>query len=306
MTRFYRRILCIFFVSFIISSCGDVKYPAWYLENDEDSAYLYGVGSGDTLDSAKSVALNDLSSQISLKIESATSIEQSQINDLQSNKADSKIDVSVLGIELNSVEYIKQEEVDGVFYVKSRIAKHKIIKQLNTDIETAKIAINTLLDDANAMKCATISPKHKVSLAKHYNILANKAMQIRALDGKVSAQKLIDDLQNLLSNNSRGYYVAFASGSSETFSRVDSGLNAEYKKFFTLEQKGDKTFMIENRYSIQKGDEVKITLEVNIKDCVGNAIFNTLIIGKASNYSGAISRIKAQLYKKLKAWQDDL
>lgn len=315
MTRYICQILLVFITGFIFSSCSDevsLAYPSWYLENEEDSSYLYGVGNGESLNQAKSAALNDLSSQISLKIESAVSIEQSQTiiddNAESSTKADSKIDVSILGIQLDSVEYVMQEEVDGIFYVKTRIAKAKIIKQINAEIEHFNIDVNAILGDVKATQCSTLSPQHKKSLTRLYNKIASKANQIYALDGDVDAQKSIDNLQSLLSNNSRAYYVAFASGSRESYSRIDSGLNAEYKKFFSLEKKGDDKFVIENEYNIQIASDnmTRITLEVNIKDCVGNTIFGESIVGKSETYSGAISRVRVQLYKKLKNWQDSL
>lgn len=315
MIRIFCRILFVFVAGLIFSSCSndaDLAYPAWYLESEEDSSYLYGVGNGDSLNQAKSMALNDLSSQISLKVESAVSIEQSQKtidnNAQSSTKAEAKIDVSVLGIQLDSVEYAMQEEIDGIFYVKTRIAKAKIIKQINAEIEHINIDVNSILSDVKATKCSTISPQHKKSLTRLYNRIATKANQIYALDGKVNAQKTIDNLQTLLSSNSRAYYVAFASGSKDAYSRIDSGLSAEYKKFFSLEKKGSDKFMIENEYNIQVASDAmtRIMLNVSIKDCVGNTIFSDSLVGKSSTYAGAINRLKVQLYKKLKAWQDSL
>lgn len=317
MIRVVCRILLVFIAGFIFSSCSeeiDLAYPSWYLENEEDSSYLYGVGNGESLEQAKSMALSDLSSQISLKVESAVSIEQTQkmIDDEAkfSSSADAKVDVSVLGIQLDSVEYVRQEEIDSVFYVKVRISKAKIIKQINAEIEHINIDVNSILGDVKATQCATISPQHKKSLTKLYNSIAKKANQIYALDGNISTQKAIDDLQSLVSSNSRAYYVAFASGSKTKgdYSRIDSGLNAEYKKFFTLEKKGDDKFLIENEYAIVIGSDgmTKIVLDVSIRDCVGNAIFSDSLVGKSSTYAGAINRLKVQLYKKLKAWQDSM
>lgn len=295
--------------SVIFSACsGDLgDYPQWYLDNDEDSTYLYGVGDGDSLSQAKSAALNDLSSKISVKIESAVTIEQSQIDERQSSRADSKIDLSVLDIQLDSIEYVMQEEIEGRFYIKARIEKAKIINLINSEIDNINIDVNSILGDIKAMKCATISPQHKRTLVRLYNNALQKANQVYALNGKVNSQKTLEGVRAMVSQTPRAYYAAFASGGKKgDYGRINSALTAEYKKFFSLEAKGNNKFLIENEYSISIGKDSKIaiTLNVSIKDCVGNTIFDASLVGKDANYAGALNRIKAQLYKKLKSWQD--
>lgn len=306
--RIYSGIYAIFFALFIgaiFSACGEPKYPAWYLEQDADSAYLYGVGSGEDLEVAKKMALNDLSSQISLRVDSAVSIEQSQIDEKQTQKANAKVDVSVLDIKLDSVEYVENEEIDGIFYVKARIAKAKIVQQINSEIERVNIEVNAILGDVKAMKCASISPQHKFKLNKLYAKLTHNAGQIYALDGIVRAQKAIDNLEVLLSSPSRAYYVAAVGRTENDFTRVNSALNAEYRKFFSLEGAGDDKFVIENEYMIS-ADKRTITLAVQIKDCAGNAIFSDNFVGKGVGYAEAVDRLRVQVYKKLKAWQSSL
>lgn len=305
---FYKILPFVAGIALFFSACDyNANYPDWYLSNDEDSTYLYGVGEGDTLREAKSMALNDLSSQISTRIESAVTIEQSQIDDRQRSKADSRIDMSVLDIQLDSVEYVAQEEVEGRFYIKARIEKAKIIAQINGEIDNINIEVNSILGDIKAMKCATISPQQKRTLRRLYNSALNKANQVYALDGKVSSQKTLDGVRKVVSQSSRAYYAAFANGGKKgDYAKINSGLTAEYKKFFSLEAKGNDKFLIENEYgiSIGKDSKIAITLTASIKDCVGNTIFDVSLVGKDSTYAGALNRVKAQLYKKLKVWQD--
>lgn len=296
-------------IIFIFSACGDynANYPDWYLESSEDSIYLYGVGDGDTLSQAKSMALNDLSSKISTRIESAVTIEQSQINEKQSSMADAKIDMNVLDIQLDSIEYVMQEEVEGRFYIKARIEKAKIISQINGEIDNINIDVNSILGDIKSMKCATISPQQKRTLRRLYNAALQKANQVYALNGRITSQKTLDGVRIVVSQSPRAYYAAFANGGKKgDYSRINSGLTAEYKKFFSLEQKSNDKFLIENEYgiSIGKDSKITITLNVNIKDCVGNTIFDASLVGKDSTYAGALNRLKVQLYKKLKTWQD--
>ena len=296
-------------VALIFSACGGIggNYPDWYLDNDEDSNYLYGVGDGETLSQAKSMALNDLSSQISTRIESAVTIEQSQIDERQSASASAKIGLSTLEIQLDSVEYVMQEEVEGRFFVKARIQKAKIINQINGDINNINIEVNSILGEIKSMKCATISPQNKRTLIRLYNNALQKANQIYALDGKVTSQKTLDGVRSVVSQPSRAYYSAFANGGKKgDYAKVNSGLTAEYKKFFSLEAQGKDKFVIENEYGISIGKDslIRITLNASIKDCVGNTIFDVSLVGKDSTYAGALNRLKAQLYKKLKAWQD--
>lgn len=292
-------------VGAIFNACS--TYPKWYLNSDEDDRYIYGVGDGDSLNQAKTMALNDISSKVSVRIDSAVSVEQSQVDEKQSSSASAKIDLSVLEIQLDSVEYVMQEQIEGRFYIKARIEKSKLIAQINGEINNVNIEINSILGDIKTSKCATLSPQHKRTLVRLYNSALQKANQIYALDGKVTSKKTLDDVRKLVAQKPRAYYAPFANrGKQNEYAKINSGLQAEYKKFFSLEPKGNDKFALESEYgiSIGKDSKIQITLNVNIKDCVGNTIFGEYMVGKDATSEGALNRVKVQLYKKLKAWQD--
>lgn len=294
------------FLGAIFNACS-TNYPQWYLSSDEDDKYIYGVGDGENLNQAKTMALNDISSKVSVRIDSAVSVEQSQFDEKQSSKASAKIDLSTLEIQLDSVEYVMQEQIDGRFYIKARISKEKLIAQINGEINNVNIEINSILGDIKASKCATLSPQHKRTLVRLYNNALQKANQVYALDGKVNSQKTLDSVRKLVAQKPRAYYAPFASrGKQSEYTKINSGLQAEYKKFFSLESKSNDKFALENEYniSIGKDSKIQVTLNVNIKDCVGNSIFGESLVGKDTTSEGALNRVKAQLYKKLKAWQD--
>lgn len=289
-------------------SCASVSYPDWYLQHTKDTIYLYGIGEGKSVQSAKLEALNDLASQISINVESHLKIRKEQtntddINSFHSNVV-SEIGTNISDIELDSLEYPFIEERNGVFFVQARIQKAKIIDKLNSDIESYTIKVNEILSDMKNTKCATLSPKHKNKLAYFYDMMNYKIQQIYSLDGRVEQEKLANHLKSILQTTPKAYYISFANGGrSADYQAVDNALLSEYSKFFQIDSKNLEIFYIENQYKINRTKDT-ISLSVSIKDCNNNTIFDISLESKDSNITNATNRLKVQLYKKLHSWQE--
>ncbi len=305
----FKILAWLFVIAILFSACGvsGISYPLWYAQNNEDSRYLYGVGQADDLQSAKLMALNDLALQISMNIESSLNIHKQQIDSNISSKISNDIGISVNDIELDSVEYPLIENIDGVFFIQARMEKAKFISKLNSNVNTSLVAIKGLLGDIKTLNCNTISPKDKYKLQNLVNNVIWKNQQITSLGGKVKQSNLINVAQTIVSTPSSAYYVSFAhGGDSKDYQLIDNGLISEYTKFFSIVPKDTSAFYIENVYSVLKRDStIQVKLVANIKDCNGSAIFSANVESSTNanqTMSDVVTRLKAQLYKKINTW----
>ena len=299
----YLRVL-VFFGFFIVSCSSVTQYPSWYLSSNEDSRYLYGVGSSNNLQDAKLEALNDLASQISLSIESDINISKEQKDENLSSTINSNIGINIGDIELDSLEYPLFEEIDDVFFVQARIKKEIIISKLNSNINLYTNDINRILNSIKSSKCRTLSPKHKYELSLFISKINSYSKQIKALGGVVANQILIDSVNEVLQHQPSAYYASFVQGGrSSDYSLIEDSLLSEYNKFFDIQSKDSNIYYIENKYNLTRTiDLVGIKFHTSIKDCSNNVVFNTSIEVDSKDVNLALDRLKAQLYKKIQAW----
>lgn len=294
-------------VAVLFVSCAGVSYPSWYVQSPQDSKYLYGVGEGANLQAAKLEALNDIAAQISVSMESSLNIQQSQISSGESqdftSTIASQIGVRVESIELDNLEYPHIEESGDRVFVQARIEKAKVIAKFNANIESLAMRAREILKEVESSKCEAMLPSSRNKLLYLYQQIDSQAKKIRALNGKVAQENLIKNLANVIAISPSAYYRSFASGgNADAYRRIDSALLSEYGKFFTIKSKDSKIFYIENRYMIDEGGAHLVTLNVSIKDCNDNALFDMQIKSNERNIQDATERLKVQLYKKLKSW----
>lgn len=298
-----------FFGIFFVSCSSVTQYPSWYVSTNDDTSYLYGVGSSSNLQDAKFEALNDIASQISLSVESDISVSKEYSNDHFSSSTNSSIGVNVSDIELDSLEYPLIDEIDKTFFVQARIKKDIVISKLNTNINLYVVDINSIVDSIKNSRCRTLSPKHRYDLSLFMSKINLYSKQIRALQGVVSNQEVIDSINEFLQHKPIAYYVSFAQGGKgDDYSLIEASLLSEYNKFFDIQDKDSSIYYIENRYKITRmASSAGIMLNASIKDCNGSTIFNTSIEASqdSRDINPVIDRLKAQLYKKIKSWVEN-
>lgn len=306
----YFRVVSLALFGFFISSCSSIiQYPDWYLRGNEDSNYLYGVGSSISLQDAKFEALNDIASQISINIESNTNILKEQNNEYFNSIVSSNIGINISDIELDSLEYLNIDKLDGVFFVKARIKKDVLISKLNSNIDIYVSDINTILNSIKYSNCKTLSPKHKHKLSLFMLKINSYVKQIKSLNGDVINQSLIDNVNSLLQNQPLAYYISFAKGgNSVDYSLIQTSITNEYNKFFSIQKSDSDIYYIENRYNVTRGiNKIDVLLHTSIKDCNNNTIFNASIESSqpSRDINIVIDRLKAQLYKKIISWIEE-
>lgn len=128
--------------------------PDWYnsgeLPNYPKETYLTGIGAADNQDAARNNASKDIAEQIRVNIQGTTqSIQKEVVTDEGSsfkemfkNAVSSSVNETVSGIE-----YVKQAESGGTYYVFATLDKSKYLNSLEGKLQKQENSINTLVTE---------------------------------------------------------------------------------------------------------------------------------------------------------------
>ena len=111
--------------------------PEWFLESSSEPSLLIGLGSGANLQDAKSNAINDLVTAISVSVDSDTALYQEREEQSFKTQAYNRVFLKVEDIELSSVRTLKSQVVQNVYFVKVGIEKESLIRQFRSQIESS-------------------------------------------------------------------------------------------------------------------------------------------------------------------------
>ncbi|WP_305809831.1 LPP20 family lipoprotein [Photobacterium kishitanii] len=119
--------------------CQSTTRPDWYSNiagNDID--YIYAVGDGRSLSSAKKSALSQINEQLWTQVSSSSAyIEQfKQVNDNQFShqSADNRINTQSAEMIFTGIEFLQSAQDDAGFFVQARIKRENIKNQLKADL----------------------------------------------------------------------------------------------------------------------------------------------------------------------------
>lgn len=118
----------------------------WLNPQNSDNTYYYGVGSGETQDRAKVVALKNISADILVKISSDTTIQKTISNDSYSRNVQENIKTSVEKIDFTNAQIIKQARHQGLLYVLVRVSKQELLNNHLKDLQSLKKQLTALND----------------------------------------------------------------------------------------------------------------------------------------------------------------
>ena len=125
----------LFFLAFVW--CVASTPPEWFLESSSEPSLLIGLGSGANLRDAKSNAINDLVTAISVSVDSDTALYQEREEQSFKTQAYNRVFLKVEDIELSSVRTLKSQVVQNVYFVKVGIEKESLIRQFRSQIESS-------------------------------------------------------------------------------------------------------------------------------------------------------------------------
>ena len=139
--------------------------PEWFLESSSEPSLLIGLGSGANLQDAKSNAINDLVTAISVSVDSDTALYQEREEQSFKTQAYNRVFLKVEDIELSSVRTLKSQVVQNVYFVKVGIEKESLIRQFRSQIESSLTKLknmglkNMAIEGKNALaQPASIQP----------------------------------------------------------------------------------------------------------------------------------------------------
>lgn len=275
--------------------------PSWYVEVPKDSSFLYGNGSGKTLEESKKNAINDLASSIKLNVSSNTSILNTQDNENQESKLLQNINVSIGNIELQNIIVTHTKYQDNQYYSQVKISKSVLIKSLKDDYKS----VYAELENLKPKNCQSISIKDRNTFEDLLDKASSLSQSIQALDFASNLPSLAE-YEKIFHQNSPlvKAKLIFSSNSDKDGIRT---LSSEYAKFI---QNTDEPNVgtIDNDITIKaENDKTQAFLSANIKDCSGKTILYIKLEGEGRTKDDALDRIKVQLFKKLKEYgQDDI
>lgn len=293
--------LTLIFISLFLSACsiGGISSspPKWFLSIPKDSDFLYGNGNGKTLEESKKNAINDLASSIKLKVRSDTDILNTQNNKETNSKISQNIQISIEAIELQDISLTHNEYKNHQYYSQIKVSKNSLLKTLKNQYKDIYAQLNGL----DSKKCVSISIKDKHTLENLLQQANSIAQSIHSLDF-TSKLPSSEYYQRLLAQNSPlpKAHLIFSSNSDKEGIKI---LSSEYAKF--IQNTNEKDIQtIDNDITIKsQNDKILALLRANIKDCSGKTIFYIEIEANEKTKSEALERIKVQLYKKLKEYQ---
>lgn len=301
--KLYHTIFSLLFI-LLLSACSStdsISYPIWYFNVNDSVDELYGVGASKNLADAKALALSDLASKISLKLDSSLNVDISKKNDDVSKTFRNEIQIISENITLLGLEYSKIEESQGMFFAQVRILKSKLISKLQSSNDELSLQVRDILQSIKHSSCHSITPHQKRILIELLNNLVSNNLIITSLNGTINNRQ-VKTLQEILQTPILASYTSNTQGvDSYEYGLIDAALLSEYAKFYSIVPRQEAVYNIVNNYKLTKGNETDISLDIAIYDCNNNVIFSAHLKSSSQDLNNAIKRISAQLYKKLKS-----
>ncbi|NOZ08533.1 MAG: hypothetical protein GXO91_06600 [FCB group bacterium] len=119
--------------------------PDWIAQSVSNSRYWYGVGTGESRQSAREAAYNEIAAQISVQISSSFTRIITELNYDPSEYTQSIIH-SRLTASLPEIEILRNEHINSLYYVQARLSKEKYYQSVALKRQAAVNKATDLLD----------------------------------------------------------------------------------------------------------------------------------------------------------------
>ncbi len=132
------------FLSLIFTGCistpEPIAYPSWYLNPPQNNgSFLYGVGEGSDLNSAKVSALSSVSASLSITVSSE--LKKSELSSsLNGNEKTYKsvlnrVNAEVKAIEFNNYRVTQNQVINSKFLILVEVSRHKLFNEQKTKLD---------------------------------------------------------------------------------------------------------------------------------------------------------------------------
>lgn len=189
-----RAIFLSLFFSILITSCASEtssgnSMPDWYFNPQINSTYnLYGTGYGDSLESAKSSALSDLTQKIVVDVSATMALnrQEASVNGNSIFESDSRqnIQTETKRISLPNYELVKSEQKGNFVYALVQVRKSDVISLYEKELK-------------DAIEIVRITAEH----AKQQDLLAQKQTQLQIREIAAESYNPIMVIETLQKNN---------------------------------------------------------------------------------------------------------
>lgn len=306
--------LSIIFVSLLFVSCSSkqevqissIPIPNWYLQPpSNDQAYLYGSASAFTIEEAKAIALDQISKQLVVKVNSKFSSSTTSATNYYEKRSTQNLEQKSLTIEFSNYKIVKSQKIDDTFYILLKVDRIKLFNNYKN-------------------KFNTIHNKITYSLKKINN--KNRLVQIFTLKDELKSIKKAKVLLNILVSIDNSFddkkYLDVYNKIQNNISKLQSNIRIAIKSNDTISKNQFSNFLNSNSYNISNKNS-DITIKLNTTSLYSKAYGwyvakkttnikiisnNKLLLSHTINYKGRSSTSEqsanlnsgTNFYKKLK------
>ncbi|TVZ42024.1 LPP20 lipoprotein [Alteromonadaceae bacterium 2753L.S.0a.02] len=295
-------------LAFFTAFCFAGNIPEWVVNPAEDSAELiYGVGEGESLNTATKSALEYIAGKLVTSIESQLTMQTSAVNDRVDSRVQSKLRSQIGNTLISGYDIDVSDKSGKRYFVRVKVDRQKLFESNNKALQNALAFLSQYLGDNTTMSVMQVLKQERM-LNKSLREAQQKAYVVQALAGSsqvAASQQKINQYQQVLTNklNDLVVYVE-ASQDLQPLARQlverlsDEGVRATTRKpsgkspRVVLQGRFNKTVRFEQKYvvantSIDVYDEFSNTLSSRQLRIDGQAYMShesaiTAAINKAS------------------------
>ena len=166
--------------------------PAWYTGTiNLDSDYLYGFGSGKSLDKAIINSLAYIANSLGTTVSTKTTLSTSLNNSIMSKSIDEEVKTSSSKIIFSDYQIVHKEQSQDVFYVQIKLNKQDLINKLKRNIK-----IKSTMYCTNINKSTLRNFRESLKTYGDLNYIKNAITTLELIDNNFDKKVYIDMYNN--------------------------------------------------------------------------------------------------------------
>ncbi|UTV28414.1 LPP20 family lipoprotein [Photobacterium atrarenae] len=183
----------------MLSACQSTSTPEWVLTpTQETNQQLYAVGHGGSLSAAQRMAMSQLNERLWTQVESS-GYQRQVLRELNGDENfqsinDSRVNVKTAPVVLTGVDYPRQQQVDGIYYVEATINKATVKTQLQRELTQTAEDVKTALLSRDHADPLLWWLKHRDVQAVKDKVLTRQAMLLAVSDGVAQAHPVTEQV----------------------------------------------------------------------------------------------------------------
>lgn len=183
----------------MLSACQSTSTPEWVLTPTQETNHqLYAVGHGGSQSAAQRMAMSQLNERLWTQVESS-GYQRQVLRELNGDENfqsinDSRVNVKTAPVVLTGVDYPRQQQVDGIYYVEATINKATVKTQLERELTQTAEDVKTALLSRRHADPLLWWLKHRDVQAVKDKVLTRQAMLLAVSDGVAQAHPVTEQV----------------------------------------------------------------------------------------------------------------